>query len=113
MFTFNTRKNAEISLKNVNLLHYFTLIVGRDNIANLKPHPDHLNHICKELNVKTNELLVIGDNVRDIEAAINVGAHSIAMQSKLAKIETLKNADKIIKENEIPLKLIEEIGKLL
>ncbi|MFX1329693.1 MAG: HAD family hydrolase [Promethearchaeota archaeon] len=113
IFTFNTRKNAEISLKNVNLLHYFTLIVGRDNIANLKPHPDHLNHICKELNVKTNELLVIGDNVRDIEAAINVGAHSIAMQSKLAKIETLKNADKIIKENEIPLKLIEEIGKLL
>ncbi len=113
IFTFNTEKNAEISLKKVNLLKFFNLIVGRDNVANLKPHPDHLTHICKLLNVKTNEILVIGDNIRDIEAAINVGAHSIAVHTKLAKVETLQRADKIIKENEIPLKLIEEIEKLL
>jgi len=113
IFTFNTKKNAEISLKKVNLLNYFSIIVGRDNVTNLKPHPDHLVHICKELNVKPDEILVIGDNIRDIEAAINVGAHSIAVHTKLAKIETLQKADKIIKENEIPLKLIEEIEKLL
>ncbi len=113
IFTFNTQKNAKISLNKTNILHYFNIIVGRDNITNLKPHPDHLNYICKKLNVNPNELLVIGDNVRDIEAAINVGAYSIGMQTKLAKIETLKIADKIIKENEIPLRLIEEIGKLL
>ena len=40
IFTFNTRKNAEISLKTVNLTHYFELIVGRDNINNLKPLMD-------------------------------------------------------------------------
>ena len=40
IFTFNTKNNAEISLKKVNLFHYFDLIVGRDNITNLKPHPD-------------------------------------------------------------------------
>ncbi|MFX1462503.1 MAG: HAD family hydrolase [Promethearchaeota archaeon] len=113
IFTFNTQKNAKISLNKTNILNYFNIIVGRDNITNLKPHPDHLNYICKKLNVNPNELLVIGDNVRDIEAAINIGAYSIAMHTKLAKIETLKIADKIIKENEIPLRLIEEIGKLL
>ena len=113
IFTFNTRKNAEISLKKVNLLHYFNLIVGRDNISNLKPHPDHLTHICKHLNVKPNDILVIGDNVRDIEAAINVGAHSIALLTKLAIVENLQIADKIVRENEIPLKLIQEIEKLI
>ncbi len=113
IFTFNTRKNAELSLKNVNLLHYFNLVIGRDNVTNLKPHPDHLIYICKQLNVKSNEILIIGDNIRDIEAAINVGAHSIALHTKLAKFETLQIADKIVKENEIPLKLIEEIEKLL
>ena len=46
IFTFNTRRNAEISLKKVNLLHYFDLIVGRDNVTNLKPHPDHLNEMA-------------------------------------------------------------------
>jgi len=113
IFTFNTKKNAELSLKNVNLLHYFNLIIGRDNVTNLKPHPDHLSHICKLLNVKPDEILIIGDNIRDIEAAINVGAHSIALHTKLAKFETLQIADKIVKENEIPLKLIEEIEKLI
>jgi len=113
IFTFNTKKNAEISLKKVNLLRYFDLIVGRDNTSNLKPHPDHLTHICKQLNIAPDEILVIGDTIRDIEAAINVGAYSIAIHTQLAKVETLQNADKIIKENEIPLKLIEEIEKLL
>ena len=113
IFTFNTQKNAELSLKNVNLLHYFNLIVGRDNVTNLKPHPEHLVYICKQLNVKSDEILIIGDNIRDIEAAINVGAHSMALHTKLAKVETLQIADKIINENEIPLKLIEEIEKLI
>jgi HAD superfamily hydrolase (TIGR01549 family) len=113
IFTFNTRKNAEVSLKKVNLLHFFDLIVGRDNITNLKPHPDHLTHICKILKVNTDEILVIGDNVRDIEAAVKVGAYSIATLTRLAKVETLQNADKIIKEDEIPIKLIEVIEKLL
>lgn len=113
IFTFNTRKNAEISLKRVNLLHYFSIIIGRDNVSNLKPHPDHLIQICKQLKVRPDEILVIGDNIRDIEAAINVGTFSIAVLTKLANVESLQKANKIVKENEIPLKLIEEIEKLL
>ena len=109
IFTFNTRKNAEISLRTANLLQYFEVIVGRDNISNLKPHPDHLTYICKVLNVKPTEILVIGDTNRDIEAAINVGAHSIAIFSKMARAEMLQEADKIIKEKEIPKKMIKEM----
>jgi phosphoglycolate phosphatase len=113
IFTFNTKKNAEISLKKVNLIQYFNVIVGRDNIKNLKPHPDHLIHICKQLNVKTGEILVIGDTIRDIEAAINVGAYSIAINTKMNKRENFMNADIIVEENEIPKKLIRSIQKLL
>ena len=32
IFTYNTKENAKISLANINLLHYFEVIVGRDNI---------------------------------------------------------------------------------
>jgi phosphoglycolate phosphatase len=113
IFTFNTRKNAEISLKTVKLNHYFKIILGRDNVMNPKPHPDHLTQICKQLNVKPNEILVIGDNIRDIEAAINVGAYSIAVLSNSAYFEILQKANKIIKINEIPQELIKEIEKLL
>ena len=113
IYTFNKQKHAKISLEKVNLLKYFDVIIGRDNVQNPKPHPEHLLEICDNLNVHPSEVLVIGDNFRDIEGAINVGARSIAVITKLAKIETLQKADKIVEEKDIPLKLIEEIEKLL
>ena len=47
IFTYNTHKNAEISLETVGISNYFDIIAGRDDVENLKPHPDHLNYICK------------------------------------------------------------------
>ncbi|MFX0073715.1 MAG: HAD family hydrolase, partial [Candidatus Hermodarchaeota archaeon] len=75
--------------------------------------PDHLTRICEHLNVSSNEILVIGDNIRDIEAAINFGAYSIAILSNSAYFEILQKANKLIKLNEIPQELIKEIKKLL
>ncbi|MHA1883516.1 MAG: HAD family hydrolase [Promethearchaeota archaeon] len=113
IFTFNKHSHAKISLEKAKILKYFNVIVGRDNIENPKPHPDHLLDICQKLKVNPTEVLVIGDNFRDIECALNVGAHSIAVHTKLAVVESLHKADKIIKEEEIPIKLINEIEKLL
>ena len=109
---FNTCENTEISLKKVNLLKYFDVIVGRDNINNPKPHPDHLLYICDKLDVEPSEIVVIGDHVRDIEGAINVGAHSIGMLSKLARKEALQVAEVVVEEKDIPLKLIQVIKEL-
>jgi HAD superfamily hydrolase (TIGR01549 family) len=113
IFTFNKYKHAKISLEKVKILKFFDAIIGRDNVSNPKPHPDHLLVICDELGVSTDEILVIGDNYRDIESAINVGAHSIAVHTKLAIVATLQKADVIVRESEIPQKLITEIKKLL
>jgi len=113
IFTFNKYEYAKLSLEKVKSLQFFDAIIGRDNVSNPKPHPDHLLVICDKLGVNTNEILVIGDNYRDIEGAINVGAHSIAVHTKLARVETLQKADVIVKESEIPQKLIAEIKKLL
>ena len=109
IYTLNTSRNAKVSLERVNLLKYFDIITGRDNVNNPKPHPDHLLYICKKLNVEPSEILVIGDTSRDIEGALNIGARSIAIETKISKItnlKILKQANKIINENEIPTKLI-------
>jgi HAD superfamily hydrolase (TIGR01549 family) len=116
IFTFNTKKNTIISLKKAKISQYFDFIVGRDKIENLKPHPDHLNYICGKLNVKSDEILVIGDTNRDIEAALNIGSHSIALNTKIPKLikqEAFNKADKIIEPEEIPTKLIEAIEEFL
>ncbi|MFW9782881.1 MAG: HAD family hydrolase, partial [Candidatus Heimdallarchaeota archaeon] len=116
IFTYNTKENAEISLEKVNLLHYFEVIIGRDNIDNPKPHPDHLNLICNKLSVKPLEIVVIGDMGRDIEAALNIGARSILIYTKLSNYfasNLYDKADIIIKPNEIPVKLIKAIKNLM
>ncbi|MBY9004517.1 MAG: HAD family hydrolase [Candidatus Lokiarchaeota archaeon] len=116
IFTFNTHDNAVISLKTVGIIDYFDVIAGRDDIKNLKPHPDHLKYICRHLNVGCDEIIVIGDTSRDIEAALNVGAHSLALETRIPAFlsrEMFQKAEKIIKQEEIPLQLITTIEKLI
>ena len=116
IFTYNTHNNAVISLKTAGIIEYFDVITGRDDVKNLKPHPDHINNICRQLNVDCNEILVIGDTSRDIEAALNVGAHSIALETRIPDYinrDMFQKAEKIIKQEEIKPQLINSIKKLI
>ncbi|MFX1337939.1 MAG: HAD family hydrolase [Promethearchaeota archaeon] len=116
IYTFNTHRNATTSLEKIGMIGYFNIIIGRDDVKNTKPHPEHLTLICNKLNVKPSDIIVIGDNHRDIEGALNVGAKSIALKTKLTKLTNLKileKADKIIEESEIPAKLIHAIEDFL
>ena len=112
VFTYNTHKNARTSLETAGINPYFDVVAGRDDVKNLKPHPDHLKYICERIDVNLNEVVVIGDTGRDIKAAINVGSRSIALNTKIPnfiKRETFKEADKIIEINEIPYELIKTL----
>ncbi|TXT54489.1 MAG: Phosphoglycolate phosphatase [Promethearchaeota archaeon] len=113
IYTFNTTKNAEVSLQQVNLLHFFDVIVGRDKVKNPKPHRDHILHICNHLQLRPSSVLVVGDMYRDIEGAINVGAYSIGLKTRLSRSSDLQKADKIIKEKDLPDKLIKGIQDFL
>ncbi len=116
IYTFNTNDNARLSLQTVGLLKYFDVIGGRDDVLNPKPHPDHLRYICEKLNSNFSEIIVIGDNHRDIEGALNVGARSIAKYAKISKlsnIEMLEKADRFIKEGEPASSLIKAIEELM
>ncbi|MBA7653657.1 hypothetical protein ES703_61514 [subsurface metagenome] len=58
----------------------------------------------------------MGDTGRDIEAAINIGSRSIALNTKIPnylKRDFFKKASKIIEQEEIPSKLIETIENFL
>jgi HAD superfamily hydrolase (TIGR01549 family) len=116
IFTFNTFRNAKLSLEKAGIIHYFEIIAGRDNVAMLKPHPDHLNYICEALKVSPYEIIVIGDSSKDIEAALNIGAKSIGIKTPISRVfqdELFKKANSIIPLDGIPLKLIEELQKIL
>jgi HAD superfamily hydrolase (TIGR01549 family) len=116
VFTYNTQGNAITSLETADIIHYIDVVAGRDNVKNLKPHPDHLKYICERLDVNLDEIVVIGDTGRDIEAALMTKSRSIALNTKIPnfiKREMFKEADKIIELNEIPFELIKTLEEFL
>lgn len=116
VFTYNSHKNARTSLTAAGINHYFDVVAGRDDIKNLKPHPDHLKYICERIGVNLDEIIVIGDTGRDIEAALKTKSISIALNTKIPsfiKREAFKKADKIIELDELPHELIKTLKDFL
>lgn len=82
ILTYNTKLNTILSLEKAGLSKYFrdqAQIVGRDCVQNSKPHPDHINCVLNTMKLTPDEICVIGDHPRDIEAANNVSPRSIAI----------------------------------
>lgn len=113
IYTLNTNLNAKKTLENVNLLKYFDLIIGRDNVSNPKPHSDHLSNICKKFNINNEEILVIGDNPRDIEGANKIGAPSIGILTDRHTKKDLKGAKYIVEQKNIAQDLMGAIKTFL
>jgi len=116
IFTYNTHDNARTSLETAGITQYFDVIAGRNDIKNLKPHPDHLKYVCEKIHVQLDEIVVIGDTGRDIEAALLTNSKSIALNTRIPsfiKREAFKKADKIIQPDELPNELIKTLEKFL
>jgi phosphoglycolate phosphatase len=81
IITFNSTQNAKESLEFAGLYQYFpeNWIVGRDQTPNPKPHKDHVQILLDRMELQAHEVCIIGDHPKDIEAAVNSGAHSIAI----------------------------------
>lgn len=56
-------------LEHLSIAPYFTLLLGGDELANKKPHPEPLLHCMNALNFSESQVLMVGDSRNDIEAA--------------------------------------------
>ncbi len=116
VFTYNTHANAVLSLKTAKIDTYFDVIIGRDDINNLKPHPDHVKKICEQLKLGFDEIVIIGDTNTDIEAAINIGSYCIALKTNIPKYikrSAFEKANIVLEPKDIPNALITELKELI
>ncbi len=66
-------------LEALDIAHYFSFVVGGDDVANKKPHPEPLLLVCKKLNIQPSRLLFVGDSRNDILAAKAAGSVSVGL----------------------------------
>ncbi|MCB9249685.1 MAG: HAD family hydrolase [Ignavibacteriales bacterium] len=69
---------------------YLDVIEGRKNGIAIKPAPDQLLKICKEVNVEPKNTLMIGDTELDILCGKSAGAKTCAVSFGYRNVEELK-----------------------
>ena len=70
--TIATNASVEFATKMVEHLkidHHFSMIVGSNSVKNPKPHPDMLLKIMNKFNILNQDAILIGDSLKDKNAA--------------------------------------------
>lgn len=81
--TIDVYRTQNLNLINkANLDDYFSVILAKDAVKELKPNPEVHLKIMEMLNVKPEECLIIEDSLIGIEAANNAGIEVIALYDK-------------------------------
>lgn len=74
IFTLNGEKSVSYILKSRHLKRFFDTVVTRDAVSKVKPDPAHLEAVLKELKMKPEEVIVVGDGTGDMKCARELGA---------------------------------------
>ncbi len=56
-------------LEVLSLAEFFPVVIGGDSVQKRKPHPAPLLEAARLLGVDVSQLLMVGDNIHDVEAA--------------------------------------------
>ncbi|MBN1639088.1 MAG: HAD family hydrolase, partial [Ignavibacteriales bacterium] len=69
IFTGKGKESTTITLKKINALKYFDMIITGDDVSNHKPHPEGINKFIGKFGIENERVLMIGDAPSDITAA--------------------------------------------
>jgi len=97
MVISNKRENLSVELlQRLDLLKYFSLVIGSDTTPERKPSPLPILYAMKRTGVKPQETIIVGDSNYDIEAGKKAGVHTIAVTYGYREKHYLAGADYLV-----------------
>lgn len=87
-----TTKTAEYSremLEYMGIMHYFDILIGREDVTHPKPHPEPILKAVSKLKADKNRCWMIGDTPMDLVAANAAGIKGVAVTCGYADEEVL------------------------
>jgi pyrophosphatase PpaX len=99
---------AKEVLKGLELMNYVDAVEGDDDISDLKPSPDQINRICRQLDVSPGKTVMVGDTSMDILAGKNAGCGTIGVLWGAMTMDTLveAGADYLARDTEELLEIL-------
>jgi HAD superfamily hydrolase (TIGR01509 family) len=74
----NSKDVVRPNLAAYDILHFFSGIVGYENVKNMKPDPEGINSLLSSFGVMPDEAIYVGDMPNDVKTAKNAGVHSMS-----------------------------------
>ena len=71
--------NIDFVLDNLNLRHYFPVIISADDVEKSKPHPETFLKAAEAMGARPDNCLVFEDSPKGIETALNAGMEAVAI----------------------------------
>jgi predicted PurR-regulated permease PerM/beta-phosphoglucomutase-like phosphatase (HAD superfamily) len=106
LVTSRNATDVQTYLKQFDLTGTFQVVVTRDDLRQLKPHPAPVNLAAKRLGISPTACVLIGDTSLDLRAGRGSGAMVIGVLSGLGSSHDLRLADLVISS-------IAELGQYL
>jgi len=96
--TTRSRAEAEQMLTATGIRSFFDVVVTRDDVPRLKPHPAPIRLAARELGIPPSATLVVGDTSVDVRAARAAGALAAAVLCGFGELDELEGADIILEK---------------
>ncbi len=96
IITRNCRIASIKTLEVSGLIEYIDIIVTREDVINIKPHPEHVEVAMKFLGKNPADTVVIGDHEYDITSGKRAGCFTIGILSGVSSQEHLNEANIVV-----------------
>lgn len=87
--TISSEKTTKYILNRFHLKQFFDAVITRESVFEVKPHPTHLEAALDALKVRSQEAVLVGDSVKDIECAVQLNVLAVGVTTGLSSLEDL------------------------
>ncbi|WP_096435181.1 HAD family hydrolase [Alteribacter populi] len=77
--TGKAKRSLDISLRALQMEHFFDVIITGDDVTQAKPHPEGVAKALSSLGVGNDEAMFIGDSDADVEAGIRANVITVGV----------------------------------
>ena len=94
--TTKTGKYSKVLMQHFDLMKYFKVLVGYEDVKNPKPHAEPILKALKSFDTNNKEIWMIGDTKLDLICAKNAGVNSVGVLCGYGDEKTLKEFSKVV-----------------
>ncbi|MFK5976740.1 MAG: HAD family hydrolase [Sulfurovum sp.] len=97
-----TTKTAKYSIELLeynDIMRYFEVLVGREDVENPKPHPEPILKALSKLQIDTSEIWMVGDTCMDMSSASSANIKGIAVTCGYGTKKSLESCSDIVVDN--------------